>query len=144
MEAGVMDCSQSRLMGCLPSCTDDVAENQFPFAPGIAGVDQLGHVRALDEFFQRAQAALALFNRFEIEMRRDDRQALERPLALRGLDARRRHNGQQMADRGRDDELVVLEIIVAFLKLSDRLGDVAGDGRFFRNNEGFAHNGSDS
>ena len=123
---------------------DDVAENQFAFAPGVAGVDEFGHVVALDEFFEDAQAAFASLNRFEIEVRRDDRQVFESPFALRGLDARRRHDGQQMADRRRDDELVVLEIILMLLKLAERLRDVVGDGRFLRNDECFAHDAADS
>ena len=56
-----MDCSQSRLIGCLRfRVADDVAENQFPFAPGVAGVDESGHVVAFDEFFEDAQAASLL------------------------------------------------------------------------------------
>ena len=56
-----------------------------------------------------------------------------------GLDAFRRHDGEQMADGRRDDILVVLEVIVVLLKLAERLGDVAGDGRFFRDDECFTH-----
>ena len=37
---------------------DDVAENQFAFAPGVAGVDEFGHVLALDEFFERRAGGL--------------------------------------------------------------------------------------
>ena len=100
-----------------------------PFAPGVAGVDEFGHVVALDELFEDAQAVRAPLNRLQIEMRRDDRQILEAPFALRGLDARRRHDGQQMADGRRDDELVVLEIILMLLKLAERLAmSLATDG----------------
>ena len=96
MAAGVMDCSQSRWMGCLRlRVTDDVAENQFALAPGVAGVDELGHILALDELFEGPQAGFAPLNRLQIEVRRDDRQAFERPLAARGLDAFRRHDGEQ-------------------------------------------------
>src|ERR1035441_47382 len=44
-----------------------------------------------------------------------------------------------MADGRRDDVIVVLEIVVVFLKLSERLADVAGDGRFLGDDESFAH-----
>ena len=52
---------------------DDVAENQFAFAPGVTGVDQRVHVVALDELFQDLQPVFGSLNRLQIEMRRDDR-----------------------------------------------------------------------
>ena len=60
----------------------------------------------LMSFFSTFSRFSVLLNRLQIEMRRDDRQMLERPLAARGLDAFRRHNVQQMADRRREDVLV--------------------------------------
>src|ERR1039458_5863727 len=72
-------------------------------------------------------------------MRRDDGQMFERPFAARGLDAFGRHDGEQMADRRRKDVMVAFVIVVHFLEPAERLGDVAGDGRFLRDDEGFAH-----
>ena len=78
---------------------DDVTKNQFAFTPGIAGVHQRGHVGAFDEFFQDLQPVFRSFNRLQIEMRRDDREAFERPFAAHGLDAFRQDQFEQMADR---------------------------------------------
>ena len=83
--------------------SDDVAENQFALAPGVAGIDQRVHVGAFDQLFEDLEPRLAFLNRQQVEMRRDDRQAFESPLAARGLDAFRRHDGEQMADRRRKD-----------------------------------------
>ena len=118
---------------------DDVAENQFAFAPGVAGVDQRVHVGAFDQLFEDLQPRLAFLNRQQIKMRRDDGQMFERPFAARRLDAFRRHDGEQMADRRRNDVLVAFVKVVHFLESAERLGDVAGDGRFLRNDESFAH-----
>ena len=118
---------------------DNVAENQFAFAPGVAGIDQRVHVGAFDQFFEDPEPRLALLDRQQIKMRRDDRQMLERPFAARGLDAFRRHDGEQMADRRRNDILVAFVEVFHFLESAERLGDVAGDGRFLRDDESFAH-----
>src|ERR1035437_181378 len=72
-------------------------------------------------------------------MRRDDGQMFERPFAPHGLDAFRRHDGEQMADRRRKDVMVAFVKVVYLLESAERLGDVAGDGRFLRNDECFAH-----
>ena len=53
---------------------DDVAENQFPFAPGVAGIDQAVHVLALDQPQQSLRRLSDLLNRPQIKMSRDDRQ----------------------------------------------------------------------
>jgi hypothetical protein len=72
-------------------------------------------------------------------VRRDDRKIGECPLASLDLELFGDGDCEQMTDCGRDDVIVVLEVVFVFLKLAKRLADVAGDGRFLRNNEGFAH-----
>jgi hypothetical protein len=59
----------------------DQAENQLALAPGIAGVDQAGHVLALDQLVQHLKARLGLGDRVQRKMRRDHRQMGEGPLA---------------------------------------------------------------
>ena len=66
-------------------------------------------------------------------------QTFECPFAAHGLDAFGRHQFEQMADRRRKDVLVAFVVVVHFLEPAERLGDVAGDGRFLRNDECFAH-----
>ena len=97
------------------------------------------HVLALDELGEHLEAALALLDGLQVEVRRDDGQALERPLAAHGLDALGRDQFEQMADGRREDVLVALEVVVVLLETAQRLGDVAGDGRFLRNDQGLAH-----
>ena len=111
---------------------DDIAEDQLPFPPGVTRVDERRHVFAFDQFREDFQARLAFLDGLEVEMRRDDRQAFERPLAPHGLDARRGHDGEQMADGRRDHVLLVLEVVIHPLKSTQRFGDIAGDGRLLR------------
>ena len=110
---------------------DDVTKNQFTFPPGVAGVDQGVDLLALDEPDQQLQTRFVFFDRLEVEMRRDDRQMRESPLAALDLVAFGHGQFEQMANGRRQDVAVALIIIVLFLETAERLGDVAGDGRFF-------------
>ena len=94
---------------------------------------------SLDELFEDRQAFCAALNRLQIEVRRDDRQTFKRPFALLDVMLLRHNQLEQMPDGGRDDVLVVLEIVLEFLKLSERLADVAGDRRFLCDDESLAH-----
>ena len=50
IDSAVIDCSQSRRIGfLLPVEFDEITENQFAFAAGVAGVDQVSYVFALDQ-----------------------------------------------------------------------------------------------
>ena len=78
---------------------DDVAENQFAFAPGVAGVNQTGDVLSLEQFGENLEATRALLDGSQGEVRRDDGQIGERPLAFLGFELLRAAQFQQMADR---------------------------------------------
>ena len=112
---------------------DDVAENQFAFAAGVAGIDQAVHVLALDQAQQELEAVLGLFDGLQIKMLRDDRQMGKSPLAAFDLDAFRQAKFQQMADGGGKDIAVALEVVACFGEAAERLGDVRRDRRLFRN-----------
>ena len=118
---------------------NDVTENQFAFPPGIAGVDQGIDVLALDELDEQLQPRLILFNRLEVEMGRDDWQMGEGPFAAFDLVLFRNGQLQQMADGRRQHVLVALVVIVLLLETAERLGDIAGDGRFLGNDQRFCH-----
>jgi hypothetical protein len=62
-----------------PVMGDDVAEDEFALAPGVAGVDEAVHVLAFDEFDQRLEPVLALLDGGEREMGREVREGVERP-----------------------------------------------------------------
>src|SRR5487761_2213659 len=72
-------------------------------------------------------------------MRRNDGQMRKGPLAALDLELFRHGNGEQMADRRGDDVLVVLVEVRVLLELAERLGDVSGDGRLFRDDKCFTH-----
>ena len=91
---------------------DDVAKDQFPLAPGVAGVDERGHVLPLGEFGQDFEPLLIPLNRLQVEVRRDDRKIGKGPLAFLGLVLLRANDLEQMPHGRREDELVVLEIIL--------------------------------
>ena len=112
---------------------DDVAEDQLALAAGVAGVDQRVHVLALDQLEQQLEPRLALLDRPQVEVRRNDRQMGKRPLAALDLELVRHAQLQQMADRRRKHVLVALVVVVLLLEAAQRLGDVAGDGRFLGN-----------
>jgi len=118
---------------------NDVTENQFAFAPGVAGIDERGDIFAFDELHQNFQPRLIFFNRQQIKMRRNDRQVRKSPFAALHLELFRHGDGEQMADRRRDDVLVIFVEVRVLLELAERLGDVSGDRRFFRDDECFAH-----
>src|SRR5712692_3824404 len=48
-------------------------------------------------------------------------------------------NFQQVADGGRKHVAVAFKVVVLLLKTAERLGDVAGDGRFFGDYQRFSH-----
>ena len=63
----------------------------------------------------------------------------KRPFAPRGLHAFGHGQFQQMADRRGKHVMVALVVIVVLLEAAQRLGDVAGHGRFLRNDQCFSH-----
>ncbi len=118
---------------------NDVTENQFTFAPGVARIHDGADILALDELDQNFQPRLILFDGEQIKVRRNDGQVGERPFAALHLELFRHGDGEQMADRRRDDVLVIFVEVRVLLKLAERLGNVPGDRRFFGDDECFAH-----
>src|SRR5439155_14986736 len=75
------------LDGLLRACVlDDVAKDQFAFAPGVAGIDEPIDILSLDQFSQQLESVLVPFDRLQIKVRRDDRQMRKSPLAFLGLE----------------------------------------------------------
>jgi len=136
-----MDCSQSRRMGCFALVNRTMfAEDQFAFAPGVAGIDQRVHVVALDQFFQGPSAALGFLNR---QQNQKCGGMTGRCLNVHLPRAASTPSGGTMVSRwptaDENDVLVAFVVIALFLEPAERFGDVAGDGRFLRNDENFAH-----
>ena len=115
----------------------DIAENQFAFAPGVAGIDQAGDVLALDQAGQQAQPFLGSLDRIQGEMRRNHRQVGKAPLAALDVEFLRHRQFQQMADGRGQHVVVALEVVARLGKAAQRLGDVLGDGRFLGDDQLF-------
>ena len=60
---------------------DDVAENQFAFASGVAGIDQAVNFLAFEEAEEKFEAVLGFFDGLESKRCWNDRQMGESPFA---------------------------------------------------------------
>jgi hypothetical protein len=139
MAAGVMDCSQRRLMGCFALVYRTMLRKiNSPSRPASQALTSASTSARLISFL-RTFSRGSLFSIGSKSKCGGMTGRFERPFAARGLDAFRRHDGEQMADGRRNDVLVAFVKVVHFLETAERLGDVAGDGRFLRNDESFAH-----
>ena len=96
----------------------DQAEDQLALAPGVAGVDELRHVLALDQLDDGVQPRLGLVDRRQVEVRRHHRQVREAPLAALDVVLLRRLDLHQVADRRGDDVALVLEVLGVLLELA--------------------------
>jgi len=115
----------------------DQAEDQFPFAPRVAGVDQAGDILALDQAVQHLQARFGLGNGAQVEMRGDHRQVGEAPFAALDLVLVRGGDLDQVAHGRRQHVLVVLEVLVVLGKPPEGTRNVGCHRRLFRDDEGF-------
>ena len=93
--------------------------------------------KILKEVEQRLQARLAAGDRREVEVRRDHGQVREGPLAALDVVLLGRTQLQQMAHRGRQDVLVVLEVILMLREAAQRSRDVGGNGRLLGDDQCF-------
>ena len=122
-----------------PGVTDDVAEDELAFAPGVAGVDEPGDVLALHQPHEQLQALLVPLDRLEIEVRRDHRQVRKRPLAAFHLVGFGRRQLEQVPDRRREHALVALVVVAVPREAAERARDVVRDGGLFGDDEFLGH-----
>ena len=126
---------------------DNVAEDQFTFAAGVAGVDQEIDVLALGELEHLLESRLGLGLGFELEIFRDCRQHAKIPRQVFAVRSGRHLQLDQVADGGGDDGFVIFEIGIAggamLFKFAERLGkraaEVGHDAGFFGDDEYFSH-----
>lgn len=121
---------------------DDVAENQLPFPSRVTGIDDAADILALDQLGQQLEPVFRALYGAQIEMRRQHWQMRERPLASFHFVFFRRDEFQQMTDRRGQHEAVALVIVAVAGEAAQRAGDVGRHGRFFGNDETFAHSNS--
>ncbi len=117
----------------------DQAENQLAFAPGVAGVDQVGDVLALDQLVEDLQARFGLVDRVQREVRRNHRQVREGPFAALDVVFFGHRDFEQMADGRREDVFVGFEVLIVLGEAAERLRDIVRDGRLLGNDERFCH-----
>ncbi|MCE3247341.1 MAG: hypothetical protein K0R41_1166 [Geminicoccaceae bacterium] len=117
----------------------EVAEDQLALASRVAGVDEGSDVLALDEPQQEVQAVLALLDWRQVEVRRDDRQARERPFALLDVVLLGQDELEQMSDRRRQHVFVALVVVALAREAAEGASDVARDRRFLGDDEFLGH-----
>ncbi len=115
-------------------------ENQFAFAPRVAGIDQLRDVLALDQLVQDFQARLGFRNRIQVKVRRNHRQMRERPFASLDVVFFRHGDFYQMADCGRQHVLVRFKVLIVLGKAAERLRDIVRDRGLLCDDESLGHN----
>ena len=118
---------------------DEVAENQFAFAPGIAGVDQIGNVFPLDEPFELIKARLRFLDRLQGELVRNDGEIRETPFPPLHVQLARETELDEMTDRGRDDVVLVLEVVLDFFEATERASEIVRDAGLLGDDERFGH-----
>ena len=125
----------------------DVAENQLPFAAGVACIDDQIDVLALGQFEHLLEAGLGSFDRVELELLGDRRQHAEIPRQLLAVRAHRHAQLDQVTDGGSDHCLLVFKKHIAAGALLFELAElfrqdaaeVGHDTRFFGNDQCFSH-----
>ena len=125
---------------------EEVAEDQFTLAAGVAGVDEKIHLLAAHEFLEQQEALLRLVDRLELELLGKDGKLIEVPLHLL---AALGGEGEldEVPDCGGNDVGVVLEVVLLVVLLESRhlrrLGQspaqLGSDARLLRNDQCFSH-----
>ena len=100
----------------------DVAENQFPLAAGVTGIDDGVDILIADQPQYQLEPAFAFFDGLQFELFRDDRQMLDAPRQLFAVRPLGHFQLHQVTHRRGDDGAVILEITVPVLAL---LGELA-------------------
>src|SRR5438874_11381628 len=95
-----------------------VTENELAFAPGITGVNDLGHIGPLDQTLEYLQSRFCLLFRDKIEMVRQHWEIFDIPFPAFHFCAFRWNHLDQMTNRRGDHILIVLEEIFLVLELA--------------------------
>ena len=119
---------------------DDVVENQFSLAAGVAGVDDLGNLGIFEEFFDHFEAVGGSGNRLKLKGLGDDWESVELPgETLASGHFVGKAELHQMTHRRGDDIIVDFEEFCASGFPSEGSGQVGGDAWLLGNDEGFGH-----
>ena len=125
-------------------------EDEFPFAAGVAGVDDTVDVLAFGEFEDLFEAGFRVRDGIEVEVLGDGGQDGEIPWQFFAIRAHRHAELDEVADSGSDDGVVVFKVNIpagaVLFEFTERLGESAAevghDAGFFGNDQCFSHNES--
>jgi hypothetical protein len=118
---------------------DDLAEDQLPLAPGIAGVHDLVHVLALEELSDQADPVRHAGLGLDLELLGQDRERVQGPALVDGVEFLGRQQLEQVPDAERHEVVVAFPVAVALAESAQRCDDVARDARFLGDDQRLAH-----
>ena len=85
------------------------------------------------------EARLGFLDRLERELVRDDREIGEAPFPALHIELARQAELDEMTDRGRDDVVLVLEVVLDLFETAERASEITGDAGFLRDDERLGH-----
>jgi hypothetical protein len=133
----------------------DIMEDQLAFPAGVAGVHDFADVRSGEELLQQLEAVAVVTLADDdlqdagaggaVEVIREDGQILQRPALELLVEVLRVVEADDVADRGADHPLVVLEVVtggLGHLGHLEHLRQIGRDGRLLGDDEGLGAGGS--
>ena len=118
---------------------DDVMKNQLPLAAGVAGIDDIGDIRTLEQTLDEAETGGGFFDRLEIEVVWDDREIRKTPLAPLLVHLVRQAKLNKMTDSRSNYQRIIFKKVILAGEFAEGLCKIAGYRGFFGNDKGFGH-----
>jgi hypothetical protein len=117
----------------------DVAKDEFAFAAGVAGIDELDNVLAANQPQQEIQPRGGLFQRPQGEFGRNRRQVSECPLTAFDLLLLGHTDFQQVADRGGEHVAIAFKVVIVTREPAQCARNVCRDRGFLGNDQVLGH-----
>ena len=109
----------------------DIAEDEFAFAAGVGGADDLGDAGGGEDFADGFELGLGLFVDDEGPLAGEHGEGVAAPLAPGGIDLGGFGEGGEVADGPGDHVAIAVEEAIALAGSAEDLGNIAGDRGFF-------------
>jgi hypothetical protein len=123
----------------VPSELEQVVEDQFTFAPGIARVNDIVDIGPLEQPLDQIESSLSFLDWFESEMIRNDRKIGKAPFTALLVHLAGQAQLDEVTDCRGDHILVILKKIIFLGNFAESAGEVGGDTRLFSYHESFGH-----
>ena len=121
---------------------EDVLEDEFALAAGVAAVDDHLHVLAADQFAQGVELCFGVRQHRQRKFLRQDGQVVQGPFLQGRVDLLGVGDAHQMTDGKGDDMVVAFEVGLGLGEpAGQRLDDVRGDARFLGDDQCLSHVG---